>query len=318
MNAVLKLDKTRIRRSFAAASGTYDSVAQLQRNVGKELLRLVGVESLTGTLLDLGCGTGFLTSEMLRLKPNHADSVCIGTAEHRVSFVSPSPQPSRQPLLRCSNYLHPCRHPAGEGAECRFINSEVYIIALDIAWSMLQTTRRKLSDHEGVVYLCADAEYLPLADQSVDSVMSNLALQWCVNLTAVFADIKRVLKADGRLFFSTFGPETLKELKAAWSGVDDYHHVNEFYGEEQIRTFLLQAGFSDIRMQRITYLSRYDSVMALMVELKNIGAHNVTAGRNKNFTTKTRLQQMIAAYEKHRVDGQIPATFDVILVSASK
>jgi len=266
MNAVLKLDKSRVRRSFAAASGTYDSVARLQRNVGKELLRFVGVENLTGALLDLGCGTGFLTGEVLRPGGRHAD-------------------------------LHS-------------------IIALDIAWPMLLTTRAKLKDQQDVVYVCADAEYLPLADQSVDNVMSNLALQWCVNLAAVFADIRRVLRADGRLVFSTFGPDTLKELKAAWSGVDDYHHVNEFYGEEQIRSFLVQAGFSDIRMHRKSYLPRYDSVMALMVELKNIGAHNVMAGRNKNFTTRTRLRQMIAAYEKHRLGGQIPATFDVILVSA--
>lgn len=257
------LDKARIKRSFAAASATYDSVAQLQRTVGKELLKTIDASHLTGTLLDLGCGTGFLTGELL-VHSNHEAT-----------------------------------------------------IALDIALSMLQTTQAKLTDKSSIIYVCADAEQLPFAGQSFDSVVSNLALQWCENLEAVFTGIKRALKPEGHLVFSTFGPQTLHELKTAWASVDSYKHVNAFYNEAQLKQFLEQAGFKHVQIKTKLYTPCYDSVWTLMQELKHLGAHHVMAGRNKKITTKTAMQQMIAAYEQHRIGGQIPATFEVITVTAN-
>jgi malonyl-CoA O-methyltransferase len=256
------LDKTAIRRSFAAASATYDRVAGLQRTVGKELLNSIDAEKLNGTILDLGCGTGFLTGELLAIS-NHETT-----------------------------------------------------IALDIALSMLQTTQAKLAGKHDIRYICADAEHLPLAGQSIDSVFSNLALQWCSNLEAVFTGIKRTLKPEGQLVFSTFGPQTLNELKNAWATVDSYNHVNAFYSETQLKHFLQQAGFESNRINSMLYTPRYDSVWTLMRELKRLGAHHVIAGRNKKITTKTAMQRMISAYDKHRVRGEIPATFEVIMVTA--
>ncbi|UOA07921.1 malonyl-ACP O-methyltransferase BioC [Methylobacter sp. S3L5C] len=256
------LDKVRIKQSFSAASLTYDSVAGLQRTVGRELLHAIDATKLTDTLLDLGCGTGFLTGE----------------------------------LLVHSNYET--------------------VIALDIALSMLQTTQGKLSDKYRVNYICADAEHLPLAEKSIDGVYSNLALQWCRNLEVVFTDIKRVLKPEGQLVFSTFGPQTLQELKSAWATVDNYNHVNTFYSEAQLKLFLQQAGFKNSQFKSKLYISPYDSVWMLMQELKCLGAQHVIAGRNKKITTKTAMQQMILAYEKYKVSGQISATFEVISVIA--
>jgi len=265
MSNTFALDKSKIRQSFGAASSSYDGAAGLQRTVGKELLRTINDANLTGTLLDLGCGTGFLTGELLA-------------------------------SLRCQQ-----------------------MVALDIALPMLHATRSKIrshEEHENVQYLCADAEQLPLADQVIDNMFSNLALQWCRSPEAVFADIKRVLKTDGRLVFSTFGPQTLKELKTAWAEIDDYHHVNEFYSAEQLKHFLQQAGFRDLQVESKLYSSSYGSVLALMKELKHMGAHNVSTGRNKQITTKTQMQGMIAAYEQHRTSNLILATFEVIMVSA--
>ena len=157
---------------------------------------------------------------------------------------------------------------------------------------------------------------MPLSGQSIDSVFSNLALQWCRDLEAVFTGIKRALKPEGQLVFSTFGPQTLRELKSAWATVDNYNHVNAFFSEALLKQLLQQAGFKSMQLESKLYTSSYDSVRTLMQELKHLGAHHVIAGRNKNITTKTAMQQMIAAYEKHRVRDQIPATFEVIIVSA--
>ncbi|NIQ10368.1 MAG: methyltransferase domain-containing protein, partial [Gammaproteobacteria bacterium] len=77
-------------------------------------------------------------------------------------------------------------------------------------------------------YIAGDAEQLPLADASVDLIFSSLALQWCVDLDKVFAEFRRVLRRDGLLMFSTFGPDTLKELRSCFETVDAYSHINQF------------------------------------------------------------------------------------------
>jgi malonyl-CoA O-methyltransferase len=186
------------------------------------------------------------------------------------------------------------------------------LIALDIALPMLHSTRGKLATD--VLPLCADAEQLPLANRSIDSIVSNLAVQWCENIGGVFAEFQRVLQADGSLIFSTFAPQTLHELKTAWASVDDDAHVNEFYSAAQLVAFLQAAGFQHIAVKNTLSVSYYDSVRALMQELKQLGAHNVLAGRKRGMTGKRALQKMIAAYP--HCDGQIAATFEVIQITA--
>lgn len=263
------LDKAKIKQSFGAAAARYDGVAQLQRAVGKDLLDFAGSVRLSGTILDLGCGTGFLTGELW----------------------------SRQ-------------------------SETETIIALDLAYTMLQMTRCKLSpsipdrNQRKLACLCADAESLPVADHSLDGLFSNLALQWCNSFEKVLYDFKRILKPGSPLVFSTFGADTLRELKSAWASVDAYSHVNEFHDPSEIRRLLEQAGFTDLKIASRLHLSHYESVHALMKELKQIGAHNVNSGRNRRFTTKTQMQGMIKAYEPYRVEGRIPASFEIIQVAA--
>ena len=192
------------------------------------------------------------------------------------------------------------------------------VIALDIAFPMLQVNRNKNLASQRLGYICADAENLSFKDHSLNMIVSNLALQWCRHLQAVCVGVSRALKPGGQFLCSTFGPHTLKELKHAWAEVDQYTHVNSFYGQGQIRAFMEQAGFQDIRINSRQAISHYDRVLDLMKELKGLGAHNLNHGRNRSMTGKRKLLGMIRAYEKQSKQSQIPATFDVIFISARK
>ncbi len=197
------------------------------------------------------------------------------------------------------------------------------IISLDIAPGMLQVARSKDSWVRkwfgGHGYICGDAEYLPLADNSVDLIFSNLTLQWCGELERAFAEFRRVLKPEGLLMFSSFGPDTLKELRESWNladaGENENHesaHVNDFIDMHDIGDALLRAGLSDPVMDVENFTLTYSDVYQLMRELKTLGAHNVANARRHSLTGKTRLKNMVSAYEKYRVDGLLPATYEVV------
>ncbi len=198
------------------------------------------------------------------------------------------------------------------------------IVALDIALGMLQAARgtsgwwQKLFGGSRQRFVCADAEDLPLAAQSVDMVWSNLAVQWCNDLPATFVELHRVIKADGLLMFSTFGPDTLKELRIAFDGVDGYNHVNRFADMHDIGDMLVAAGFADpvMEMERLTLT--YDDVKAVMQDLRDIGAHNATTGRAPGMLGKAKWTRIVQNYETLRRDGKLPATFEIIYGHAWK
>ncbi|MEO1880003.1 MAG: malonyl-ACP O-methyltransferase BioC [Methylococcales bacterium] len=192
------------------------------------------------------------------------------------------------------------------------------MIAVDIAHAMLQVSRSKLQHLSNIQFVCADAEKLPVANHSMDTIVSNLALQWCRNLPAVFVNFRQVLKPGGRLLFSTFGAKTLQELKQSWAQVDNYAHVNDFYTVDELTRFLQQAGFKDIRIESKCYHSGYPSVIALMKELKGIGANQVMSGRKQKTIGRMQMQAMTDSYETYRVNGLIPATYEVLFISATR
>lgn len=200
---------------------------------------------------------------------------------------------------------------------------QTQIVSLDIAMGMLQhtqaqmpTLQRWLSSITGKKSLvCADIEALPLANQSVDMVWSNLALQWCNDLDQAFSEIKRVLKPEGLVMFSTFGPDTLKELRQASSTSSDEQaatHVSRFIDMHDIGDAMTRAGFSAPVLDVEYFTLTYDDVKAVMRDLKSIGAHNATAGRARGLVGKGFLQQLEMRYEQFRNNGKLPATFEVI------
>jgi malonyl-CoA O-methyltransferase len=186
------------------------------------------------------------------------------------------------------------------------------VIALDFAPAMLRLARRRGTWLKRPWCLCADAEALPLADQSVDLIFSNATLQWCNDLDATFRDWLRVLRPGGLLMFTSFGPDTLMELRAAWAAADGHSHVSPFADLHEVGDGLVRARFADPVMDAERITLTYEGVRDLMRDLKVLGAHNATAARPRGLTGPRRLAVVEAAYEEFRQDGRLPATYEVV------
>jgi malonyl-CoA O-methyltransferase len=194
-------------------------------------------------------------------------------------------------------------------------------VAVDIAPGMLVRARTQSRWYRRFERVRADAYSLPFRDQTFDLVFSNLMLQWCDDLDAVFSEIGRVLSPGGLLLFSTFGPGTLGELREAWAAGDAAlggapgratNHVNHFFDPHALGSALMHAGFAEPVLDVDRIVMSYPDTLSLMRELKAIGAHNVTRGRARGLTGPRRLAAMTRAYESQRRGGLLPATYEVI------
>ena len=187
---------------------------------------------------------------------------------------------------------------------------------LDIAAARAPWLHRKLG--LGPVRLvCADAERLPLATGSVPFVFSNLALQW-TRPELVFAEVARVLSSGGLFLFSTFGPDTLKELRAAFQGIDGHQHVNQFIDMHDLGDALVQTGLADPVMEMEALTLEYSCVEAVARDLKAIGAQNSLPGRPRGLSGRGRWREVVARYEQSRRNGVLPATYEVVYGHAWK
>jgi malonyl-CoA O-methyltransferase len=199
--------------------------------------------------------------------------------------------------------------------QARYPQAALY--ALDIALAMVRRARARVSWWRrllgrGVLPVCGDIERMPLRDGAVGMVWCNLALQWVYDPPRAFAEFRRVLAPGGLLMFSTFGPDTLKELRTAYQGIDRYTHVNRFIDMHDLGDMLVHGGFADPVMDMEYVTLTYSDVPALMRDLKAFGAHHVTAGRRPGMTARATLAAVERNYEALRRDGRLPATFEVI------
>ena len=205
------------------------------------------------------------------------------------------------------------------------------IIQLDIAMGMLQQGRRpdsltaritnsfsQLLGTAGPEAICGDLENLPLADNSIDFIWSNLAVQWCNNLDGAFGEAARVLDRGGLFMFSSFGPDTLKELRESSAVDPDHVHVNRFIDMHDIGDALVRVGFSAPVLDVEHFVLTYDDVLAVMRDLKAIGAHNATQGRRRGLAGRNFLRDLGERYERFRQQGKLPATFEVVYGHAWK
>jgi malonyl-CoA O-methyltransferase len=272
-------DRKLVRRSFDAAATTYDDNAFLQREIADRLFeRLEYIKLIPSRTLDLGAGTGYVTKKLIQRNPT-SQVIALDLAPAMVALAQKQQQQFASPSW-LNRIFKPTSTPT----------------------------------HYAI---CADAEAVPLADESIDLVVSSLTLQWC-NPERVAHEMARVLKPEGLFMFTTFGPDTLKELRTAFSKVDDHAHVNTFVDMHDIGDILLNAGFADPVMDCETITITYGELKTLMRELKGIGAHNLLPNRERGLMGKTRWQQLEAAYEKFRTNGKLPTTYEVVYGHAWK
>ena len=192
------------------------------------------------------------------------------------------------------------------------------VLALDIASAMLRRSQKLVPRRwlpflpRSIAHICGDIEQMPVRTSSIEMVWCNLTLQWVNHPQQVFGEMHRVLQPGGLFMFSTFGPDTLKELRQAYAGTDSYSHVHRFIDMHDLGDMLIATGFVNPVMDMEQINVTYSDVTSLMRDLKSIGAHNVTFGRRHGLAGKSQLQSVTRNYERFRCDGRLPATFEVV------
>lgn len=203
---------------------------------------------------------------------------------------------------------------SARGLRILFPNSK--IIASDFALPMLQQNQNFLS-------VCSDAEHLAIKSASIDLVFSTSTFQWCEDLAQVFSECMRVLKNDGVLVFTTFGPDTLMELRQSWAQVDSYDHVHNFIDMHHIGDMLLAQQYANPVVDREMIVIEYQKFRQLLHDLKATGSRGKFVVQNgkslTGLTGKAKFRQLEVAYERSRhEDGMLPASYEVIYGYARK
>jgi malonyl-CoA O-methyltransferase len=171
---------------------------------------------------------------------------------------------------------------------------------------------RLLPAKSGIDLACADFGQLPLGPNSVDLVWSNLALHWHPQPDRVFAEWRRVLRVDGLLMFSNFGPDTFRELRNAFAAMDETPHTLPFVDMHDFGDQLVEAGFTTPVMDMEQITVTYDTAQALLADVRSFGG-NPLATRRRGLVGRAAWQRMLDALEaQRRPDGKLGLTFEVI------
>jgi len=161
--------------------------------------------------------------------------------------------------------------------------------------------------------ICADGHLLPLADASVDVVVSNLMLPGCADPAAVFMEVRRILRSPGLFLFTTLGPDSLKELRRAWAKIDRLPHVHDHDDMHIIGDVLVQAGFREPVMDVEMLTVNYREIAALATDLRSMAATNFARNRARGLTTPRQWQEFTNYLEQNRTEaGKLPVTAELI------
>ncbi len=172
-------------------------------------------------------------------------------------------------------------------------------------------------------HITADEEALPFADGSLDLVVSGLALQFVNDLPGTLIQIRRALKPDGLLLAALIGGESLGELRAAFAAAESEveggisPRVAPFADVREFGALLQRAGFALPVVDSERLVVRYDSALALMRDLRRMGATNVLSERRRTPLKRATLERLQAIYAERfaDADGRIRANFEIVWLS---
>ena len=170
----------------------------------------------------------------------------------------------------------------------------------------------------------ADEEMLPFRDQSLDLVASGLALHLVNDLPGTLVQIRRALKPDGLLLAALLGGNTLTELRSSLLAAEEEceggasPRVAPFAGVQDLGALLQRARFALPVIDAETVSVTYPDALALMRELRAMGATNVLRGRRRTPLRRATLMRALAVYQERfgLPNGRVPATFEIITLTA--
>jgi malonyl-CoA O-methyltransferase len=279
------IDIKRVRKLFAMPSRVAES-AFLRREVAVRMHERLALVRLTPhRALDAGCGDG---ADLAALKKRFPDAQILGLD-------------SASGMLAAAQASHRAAHSSVNQLFKKWLPSKI-----------------GKSSEMNAELLCGDFAQLPFAANAIDLVWANLALHWHPQPDRVFAEWRRVLCVDGLLMFSCFGPDTFKEVRAAFATIDQMPHALPFVDMHDFGDMLVNAGFSTPVMDMETITVIYESVEKLFADVRAWGG-NPLATRRRSLIGANAWRCVTDAFEKmRRPDGKIPLTFEVIYGHAFK
>ncbi|WP_275172802.1 methyltransferase domain-containing protein [Bradyrhizobium sp. CSS354] len=187
----------------------------------------------------------------------------------------------------------------------------------------LAVLRARLPSIERIELDASGAEKLPFAPESLDLVVSALALQFVNDLPGVLAQIRRALRPDGLLLAAMIGGDSLTELRQAFAAAEAEceggvsPRVAPFADLRDVGSLLQRAGFALPVTDVDRVVVRYANAFALMHDIRRMGAANVLIERRRTPSRRSTLLRMAEIYAQRfaDADGRIRATFDIIWLS---
>jgi len=279
------IDLQRVRELFAAPERVADSDFLRREIAGRMHERLALVKINPQHVLDAGCGEG---EDLSTLQGSFPEAQVLGLD-------------GALPMLQAARG----KHVAAQSSLNRLLGK----------WL---PSKMGGGANAGPALVCADFAQLPFGINAVDLIWSNLALHWHPQPDRVFAEWRRVLKVDGLLMFSCFGPDTFKEIRAAFAAMDNAPHVLPFVDMHDFGDMLVAAGFSTPVMDMETITVTYESIDKLMADARAWGG-NPLATRPRGLMGRDAWQRVVQSLEQNRrADGRLGLTFEVVYGHAFK
>ena len=205
----------------------------------------------------------------------------------------------------------------GTGRNGRILKEKyqnIRLINYDFSINMLKEAKKKQYKMLGnkSEFVCGDIEELSFTENTFDVIWSTSSLQWCNNLSDIFKKAKSILKPGGLFIFSTFGPNTLFELRSITKKISNYQKTNNFLDVLSIKDKLIKEGFSNPVIDLEEFCLTYNNINKLLLDLKKIGATSELKRKKNGLSGKIFLKLISDGYKEYSYDGIYPATYEAI------